>query len=247
MMSKKITLLPLSMIFAFVLAGCSQTIDEPDIQITAPEQMYQNAQEALDTGNMLKATRILEALESRYPFGPQATQVQLDLIYAYYRQANNEQALASIDRFLRLNPTHTDIDYVYYMRGLANMQSDENMFHDMLDIDRSDRDPQFAKQAFKDFKQLISAKPNSHYAADAQLRMQALKNRLAKHHIAIAQYYLAREIYVGAINRSKEVLVSFNDTSSTTKALEIMQAAYTALNQDDLAAKTAKIIEQNKN
>ena len=247
MMSKKITLLPLSMIFAFVLAGCSQTIDEPDIQITAPEQMYQNAQEALDTGNMLKATRILEALESRYPFGPQATQVQLDLIYAYYRQANNEQALASIDRFLRLNPTHADIDYVYYMRGLANMQSDENMFHDMLDIDRSDRDPQFAKQAFKDFKQLISAKPNSHYAADAQLRMQALKNRLAKHHIAIAQYYLEREIYVGAINRSKEVLVSFNDTSSTTQALKIMQAAYTALNQDDLAAKTAKIIEQNKN
>ncbi len=246
MMSKKITLLPISMIFALVLSGCSQTIDEPEIQITAPEQMYQNAQEALDTGNMLKATRTLEALESRYPFGPQATQVQLDLIYAYYRQANNEQALASIDRFLRLNPTHPDIDYVYYMRGLANMQSDENMFHEMLDIDRSDRDPQFAKQAFKDFKQLLIAKPNSHYAADAQLRMQALKNRLAKHHIAIAQYYLEREIYVGAINRSKEVLVSFNDTSSTTQALEIMQSAYKALKQNDLAEKTAKIIEQNK-
>jgi len=246
MMSKKITLLPISMIFALVLSGCSQTIDEPEIQITAPEQMYQQAQAALDTGNMLKATRILEALESRYPFGPQATQVQLDLIYAYYRQANSEQALASIDRFLRLNPTHNDIDYVYYMRGLANMQSDENMFHEMLDIDRSDRDPQFAKQAFKDFKQLIVAQPNSLYAADAQLRMQALKNRLAKHHIAIAQYYLEREIYVGAINRAKEVLVSFNDTSSTTQALQIMQSAYLALKQDDLAQKITTIIEQNQ-
>jgi len=246
MMSKKITLLPISMIFALVLSGCSQTIDEPEIQITAPEQMYQQAQAALDTGNMLKATRILEALESRYPFGPQATKVQLDLIYAYYRQANSEQALASIDRFLRLNPTHTDIDYVYYMRGLANMQSDENMFHEMLNIDRSDRDPQFAKQAFKDFKQLITAQPSSLYAADAQLRMQALKNRLAKHHIAIAQYYLEREIYVGAINRAKEVLVSFNDTSSTTQALQIMQSAYLALKQDDLAQKITKIIEQNQ-
>jgi len=245
MMSKKITLLPISIIFALALSGCSQTIDEPEIQITAPEQMYQNAQTALDTGNLVKATRILEALESRYPFGPQATQVQLDLIYAYYRQANSEQALASIDRFLRLNPTHLDIDYVYYMRGLANMQSDENMFHEMLDIDRSDRDPQFAKQAFKDFKQLIVAKPNSHYAADAQLRMKSLKNRLAKHHIAIAQYYLEREIYVGAINRAKQVLVSFNDTPSTTQALKIMQASYIALKQTDLAEKTAKIISQN--
>lgn len=244
-MLKKLILLPISMFFAVALSGCSQTIDEPEVHITAPEQMYQNAQEALDTGNMLKATRILEALESRYPFGPQAVQVQLDLIYTYYRQANNEQALASIDRFLRLNPTHPDIDYVYYMRGLANMQSDENMFHEMLNIDRSDRDPQFAKQAFKDFKQLIIAKPDSHYAADAEMRMLALKNRLAKHHIAIAQYYLEREIYVGAINRAKEVLVSFNDSSSTTQALKIMQASYIALKQTDLAEKTAKIISQN--
>ena len=68
-MLKKLILLPISMFFAVALSGCSQTIDEPEVHITAPEQMYQNAQEALDTGNMLKATRILEALESRYPFG----------------------------------------------------------------------------------------------------------------------------------------------------------------------------------
>lgn len=244
-MYKKRSLATISLVLALGLAGCSSKPDEPQIQITAPEQMYQNAQEALDLGNLVKATKILEALESRFPFGPQANQVQMDLIYAYYRQSNGDQALATIDRFLRLNPTHPDIDYVFYMRGLANMQSDENMFHELLDIDRSDRDPQFAIQAFRDFKQLIETNPNSHYGPDAQQRMIALKNRLAKHHIAIAQYYLNREIYVAAINRAKEVLVSFKDTPSTRSALEIMKQSYTALKQDDLALRTQQMIDHN--
>jgi len=245
MMIKKRSLATISLVLALGLAGCSSKPDEPQVQITAPEQMYQNAQAALDQGNLNKATQILEALESRYPFGPQANQVQLDLIYAYYRQANSDQSLATIDRFLRLNPTHPDVDYVFYMRGLANMQSDENMFHEMMNIDRSDRDPQFSIQAFRDFKRLIELKPNSHYAPDAQQRMVALKNRLAKHHLAIAQFYLEREIYVAAVNRSKQILISFKNTPSTRSALDIMKAAYTALKQDDLAQRTQQMIEHN--
>ena len=101
MMYKKRSLVTISLVLALGLAGCSSQPNEPQVRITAPEQMYKNAQEALDQGNLIKATRVLEALESRYPFGPQANQVQLDLIYAYYRQSNNDQALASIDRFLR--------------------------------------------------------------------------------------------------------------------------------------------------
>ncbi|PKF55878.1 outer membrane protein assembly factor BamD [Alteromonadales bacterium alter-6D02] len=244
-MYKKRTLLPISLVLALGLSGCASNVEETEVQITAPERMYQTAQKSLDLGNILKATRVLEALESRYPFGPQATQVQLDLIYAYYRAGNNDQALASIDRFLRLNPTHPDIDYVYYMRGLSNMQSDQNMFHEMLEIDRSDRDPQFATQAFNDFKQLLISKPNSLYAADAKQRMTALKNRLAKHHLAIANYYFERKIYVAAINRSKQILESFTDTGSTKNALEIMKASYIALKQDDLATKTDLILKQN--
>lgn len=241
-MTKRSSLISLSLVLTVVLSGCASDIKEQPVPISAPEKMYQQAQESLDMGNMLKATKLLEAIESRYPFGPQATQVQLDLIYAYYRQSNSEQALASIDRFLRLNPTHSDIDYIFYMRGLANMQSDQNMFHDMLNIDRSDRDPQFAIQAFKDFKQLLTAKPNSHYAADAKQRMVALKNRLARHQLAVATYYLEREIYAAAINRSKSILSSFNDTQYTKGALEVMIVSYKALQQDDLAYKAQQVL-----
>lgn len=245
MMYKKRSLVTATLVLTLGLAGCSSQPDAPEIKITAPEQMYKDAQEASDLGNLGKAIQILEAIESRFPFGPQADQVQLDLIYAYYRRANIDQALASIDRFLRLNPTHPDVDYVFYMRGLANMQSDENMFHEFFDIDRSDRDPQFSIQAFRDFKQLIEFNPNSHYAPDAKQRMIALRNKISRHNLAVAQYYFERKLYVAAINRSKETLERFGDTASTLPALNIMKESYLALEQDDLAERTQKMIDKN--
>jgi len=244
-MTKRSSLLSMSLVLAVVLSGCASKPSPKPVAIDTPENMYANAQKSLDNGNVLQATTLLEAMESRYPFDPQATQVQLDLISAYYRQGNFEQALASIDRFLRLNPTHPDIDYVLYMRGLSNMQSDQNMFHDMFDVDRSDRDPQFSIQAFKDFKQLITVKPNSHYGADARQRMVALKNRLARHQLSVANYYLDREIYIAAINRAKELLSRFNDTEYTQGALKVMITSYKALGQPELADKTAKVLALN--
>jgi outer membrane protein assembly factor BamD len=65
-------------------------------------------------------------LDNRYPFGPYSQQVQLDLIYAYYKNADLPLAQAAIDRFMRLNPTHPNIDYVMYMRGLTNMALDDS-------------------------------------------------------------------------------------------------------------------------
>jgi len=245
MMYKKRSLAIATIVLTLGLAGCSSQPDVPEIKITAPEQMYRSAQEASDLGNLSKAIQILEAIESRFPFGPQADQVQLDLIFAYYRQSNIDQALATIDRFLRLNPTHPDIDYVFYMRGLANMQSDENMFHEFFNIDRSDRDPQFSIQAFRDFKQLIEFNPNSHYAPDAKQRMVALRNKISQHNLTVAQYYFERKLYVAAINRAKETLERFADTASTLPALNIMKESYTALKQDDLAQRTQEMIDKN--
>ena len=98
------------------LAGCSGSKEEvPD---NPPNEIYATAQQKLQDGNWRQAITQLEALDNRYPFGPYSQQVQLDLIYAYYKNADLPLAQAAIDRFIRLNPTHPNIDYVMYMRGL---------------------------------------------------------------------------------------------------------------------------------
>src|SRR5699024_1533728 len=99
--------------------------------------------------------------DKRYPYGTYSAQIQLNLIYAYYKAADLLLAQTTIDRFIKLNPTHPNIDYVYYMRGLINMAFDENLIQDLFSVDRSDRDPAYARIAFTHFAQLIEAFPNS--------------------------------------------------------------------------------------
>ena len=243
MLKKSHLLLPLTLVLA-LLAGCSST-DKEKVPDEPPEKLFQQAQEKLDSGNYNKAVELLEALDSRYPFGPYSTQVQLDLIYAYYKDGDTAHAIANIDRFLRLHPTHKDVDYVYYMRGLTNMQADYNFFHHTFGMDRSDRDPSYARQAFRDFKVVLNNYPQSQYAADSHARMVSLKDRLAKYDLSVADYYWRRGAWIAAANRAKGIVENFSDSPSTEAALEIMVKSYDKLEMSDLSRNARKVLAAN--
>ena len=243
MLKKSHLLLPFTLVFA-LLGGCSST-EKEKVPDEPPEKLYQQAQEKLDVGNYNKAVELLEALDSRYPFGPYSAQVQLDLIYAYYKDSDNAHALANIDRFLRLNPTHKDVDYVYYMRGLSNMQADHNFFHSLFRMDRSDRDPSYARQAFRDFKTILTKYPHSKYAPDARARMLALRERLAKYDLSVADYYYRRGAWVAAANRGKMILENYSDSEKVEPALEIMIKSYDKLDLTVPAQNARKVLAAN--
>lgn len=228
---------------SLMLAGCSTSKDAvPD---NPPSEIYATAQQKLQEGNFKAAITQLEALDNRYPFGQYSQQVQLDLIYAYYKSDDLPLAQASIDRFMRLNPTHPNIDYVMYMRGLTNMAQDDNALQGFFGVDRSDRDPQHGRAAFRDFSQLLQQFPDSQYAADAYKRQVFLKNRLAKHELSVAEYYTKRGAYVAVVNRVEQMMRDFPDTQATRDALPLMENAYHQLQLNAQADKVAKIIAAN--
>lgn len=230
------------------LAGCSSSESEEEKIVLAnmgAQQLYERASESMEVGNFSAAAQTLSALDSRYPFGPLSHQVQLDLIYSYYKSGKIDETLATIDRFIRLNPNHSDVDYAYYMRGLTNMESDSNLFQELLTIDRSDRDPSKSRQAFEDFRRLIEQYPNSKYAADAKKRMLHIKDRLARYEIAIARFYMRRQAYVAAANRGRYVIEHFPDTTQVKDALEIMVSSYEQLGLDDLRLNAMKTLKLN--
>ncbi|UMO86588.1 outer membrane protein assembly factor BamD [Pectobacterium sp. PL64] len=229
---------------SLALAGCSSNSKDavPD---SPPSEIYANAQQKLQDGNFKAAITQLEALDNRYPFGPYSQQVQLDLIYAYYKSAELPLAQASIDRFLRLNPTHPNVDYVLYMRGLTDMALDDSALQGFFGVDRSDRDPQYARTAFRDFSKLIQGYPNSQYATDANKRLVYLKERLAKYELSVAQYYTKRGAYVAVVNRVEQMLRDYPDTQATKTALPLMENAYRELQLAAQADKVAKIITAN--
>ena len=210
---------------SLALAGCSSSKDAvPD---NPPSEIYATAQQKLQDGNFKAAI------------------TQLDLIYAYYKSADLPMAQASIDRFMRLNPTHPNIDYVLYMRGLTDMALDDSALQGFFGIDRSDRDPEHARQAFRDFSQLVQRYPNSQYSADATKRLVYLKDRLAKYELSVAQYYTKRGAYVAVVNRVENMLRNYPDTQATRDALPLMENAYKQMNLTAQADKVAKIIAEN--
>ncbi|WP_027696210.1 outer membrane protein assembly factor BamD [Vibrio litoralis] len=234
----------LGLISLLFLAGCADNKDAvPDIP---PSDLYTQAQQELQAGSWAGAIKKFEALDSRYPFGPYSDQVQLDLIFAYYKNGDYPLTLATIERFTRLNPTHERSDWVLYMRGLTHMAQDSNFMHSLFNMDRHDRDPEPVKAAFIDFKRLLERYPDSLYAADSRARLNSLKNRLAEYDLSSADFYLRREAWVAAINRCQEIQKTYPDTIAARDSLKIQLEAYKELGLDDAVKRTEQLIELNK-
>ena len=242
---EKITIKVLLLAVSIGLAGCSSSEDIEKIPDSSAQALYASAREALDAGLFQKSIQILSAIDSRFPFGPISHQVQLDLIYAYYKSGDSAQGTALADRFLRLNPNHQDVDYVHYMRGLINQGTEENLFQDMVGIDRSDRDPSSAHEAFKDFKKVVDDYPKSKYANDARQRMIQIKSRLAHYELSVANFYFKREAYAAAANRGRYIIKYFSTSQEVEQALEMMIKCYDKLGLGDLKVNAQQVLAAN--
>ena len=234
----------LSLLILFLSACSSDEAVVNDIDATELK-FYESAQASLKSSNFQEAVGKLQLLEARFPFGRYAQQSQLEIIFAYYKSGQAEAARAAADRFIRLHSQHPNIDYAYYLRGMASFEEDQNFLEQFLPLDPATRDLGAATDSFNDFYQLITKYPNSKYAPDSQKRMIYLKNLLAEREVNIAQYYIRRGAYVAAANRGRHVFESYQETPSVPDALAVMVEAYQLLDLQDLANETLKVLVSN--
>ena len=88
-----------ALLLSTLLSGCSllpEMIDET-AGWTA-EKLYTEAKESINDGAFDKAIKLFEKLESRYPYGRYAQQAQLEIAYAYFRQAESASAITACAR-----------------------------------------------------------------------------------------------------------------------------------------------------
>lgn len=237
----------LACLLVVILSGCSLFGDkEKDDPTNWPEEkLYYAAKDRLASGGCSGAIDYYEKLQSRYPFGPYAAQAQLELAYCYYKSEESAQALAAVDRFIKLNPTHQNMDYAYYLRGLTNFNLGKGITERVVPRDPSQRDPGASLQSFNDFSELIKRFPESRYVADAQLRMTHLRNILAQHEVNVANFYMRRGAFVAAANRARYVVENYQQTPAMPEALVLLAKSYKVLELDDLAADALRVLELN--
>jgi len=241
-MTMRVSSLAALALVAALTAGCAGNEVAPDLQ---EQELYQQAQAALDAGRYSAAVDRLEALDTRFPFGRYAEQAQLELIYAYYQVENWEAARAAASRFIRLHPDHPQVDYAYYMRGLAAYQAGRFSLESLELIDISKRDLGASRDAYVDFGELVRRFPGSPYAADARQRIIYLRNVLARHELHVADFYLRKGAYVAAIERGRWVIEHYPRSTATRDALAVMVEGYLGLGMRDRAREVLRVLIEN--
>lgn len=238
-------LLALSLTF---LSGCSFFSEKEEVVAESGwtvERVYSEAKAALNAGDYTTALQYYSQLEARFPFGNYAQQSLLDSAYAHYKDDDPEAAIATLDRFMRVYPLNPNMDYAFYLRGLINFNRDIGLFEKYIPRDESQRDPGSARFALKDFSTLLSRFPKSKYSEDAAQRIVYLRNRLARHEVNVAHYYMRRGAYIAAVNRGKYVIENYPRTPAMPDALLIMAKAYKVLELDDLSDDALRVLKLN--
>jgi outer membrane protein assembly factor BamD len=236
----------LAIIASLSLAACSSVTSPIDeFRGQSAETIYDAGVANLHHHNFSGASNHFEALNALYPFSPNIQQAQLGLIYAYYKQDDVASTLAACDHYIHLYPDGSNVDYAYYMRGLAEMNSNLGVLEHFFPYDPSRRDLTNMQKAYMDFDTLLKGFPKSVYLPDAIQRMMFIRNVIAQHTLEVAQFYMKRGAYVAAANRANEVILNFQETPSVPQALEIMEQAYQKLGLTTQASRVQAVLKLN--
>ena len=228
---------------ALLLVACSSTAPEKGAQ-PSPSALYKEAQDEMGNGQWERAIPLLERLEARAAGTPLAQQAQLDKAYSQYKSTEQAQALATLERFVKLHPASPALDYAIYLKGLISFNDDLGFLSSVIGQDLAERDQKAAKESFEAFNELVTRFPDSKYTPDARQRMAYIVNVLAQNEVHIARYYFRRGAYLAAIGRAQSAISEYRNVDAVEEALYIVYKSYDALGMPQLRDDTKRVLEK---
>ena len=235
---------PLMIAVLAALVGCGTTPREQELR-NSPEKLYAQAKEDLSAGSYDVAIKALEKVEGRAAGSLLAQQATLDRAYAQWRTGDRVQAIATLDRFIKLHPSSPGMDYALYLKGLVNFNDNIGFLSGFSRQNISERDQQASRDAFQAFSQLVEQYPDSKYAVDGRARMDYIVNALAEYEVHVARYYFRRAAYLAAANRAQLTVRDYQRAPATEEALYIMAASYERLGLQTLRDDAERVLKTN--
>jgi len=226
------------------LGGCGSTPKDEAPTATA-ERLYEEAREDMDSGSYQQAIKKLERVEGLAAGSLMAQQALLDMAYLNWRIGERAQALTSVERFIKLNPSSPALDYALYLRGIINFNDSVGLMGGLTGQQLSERDQRASRDAWEAFKQLVDRFPESKYTPDAQQRMAYITNSLAEYEVHVARYYFRRGAYVAAVNRAQHAITEFPQAPSVEEALYLLAQSYDRLEMTTLRDDAERVLRQN--
>ncbi len=229
----------LAAVLALALAGaglgaCSSNDEE--VYVEKPvEELYNNAVNAMSSGQFKRAAKMFDEVERQHPYSVWATRATLQAAYAHYQANKYDDAIVALDRFIQLNPSNRDVAYAYYLKALCN-------YEQITDVARDARMTELSLQALQE---VVRRFPESTYARDARVKIDLTYDHLAGKEMEVGRFYLQRGQWLAAINRFRTVVDKYQTTGHVPEALHRLVESYMALGLVDEARRSAAVLGHN--
>ena len=198
-------------------------------------EAYKEGLESLNAGDVLFAAKKFNEAEILFPQSTWAPKSALMAAYSYYTQDYYLDSIAELERFLRVYPSHKNLDYVYYLLGIC--------YYEQI-VDEK-KDTQSILLAKENFSQVLKKFPNTDYALDSEFKIDLINDILASKEMYIGRYYFDRKKWIPAINRFKKVADEYDTTIYVEEALHRLVEVHYIIGLNKEAKKYAQILGYN--
>ena len=196
---------------------------------------YEEGIEALEGGDVLYAAKKFNEAETLFPQGKWASKSALMAAYSYYTQDYYGDAIAELERFIKVYPLHKNLDYAYYLLAIC--------YYEQI-VDEK-KDLQSIIKAKKNFQFIIKNYPNTQYALDSEFKIDLINDILAAKEMYIGRYYFDKKKWIPAINRFRTVVDDYDTTIYAEEALHRLVEVYYTIGLIDESEKYAKLLGYN--
>jgi len=223
------------LLFAFILTACGGADDELAYKERGVNQIYNEAIDAMEKRQYATAAQLFDEVERQHPYSNWAKQAQLMAGYAHYKRQKYDDAIVTLDRFIRLHPGAEDVDYAYYLKAMS-------FYEQISDVHR---DQSMTREAMKTLTDVVKRFPGTSYARDAQLKIDLTRDHLAGKEMTIGRYYQKRDQHLAAINRFQTVVEKYDTTTHVQEALYRLTESYMVLGLTPAAKRNASVLGYN--
>jgi len=232
------------LIFLFFIIGCANNSNQQkstlenevikNVSVT-PELQYIKAMDYFSNQKIEESITIFQNITKIYPLSNEAIQSQIMLGFIDYTRMDYDSAIFKFTKLIKMYPSLTNLDYVYYMRALCYY---EQISHEALD-------GEYNLLALENLQQVINRFPNSNYAKDSLQKKILVKSNIAAKHMTIGRFYQKNNKYTAALNRYNIVVEGFYETKFTAEALYRISEIYYSIGMIEESTKTAAILGNN--
>ena len=229
----------LYLLISIFILSCSsnkEVVYEPTSRID-PYQVYNEAYEAFTKGDYFYAEKKFSEAELNFEIVEFASKSAIMASYCLYGINFYDEALKSIDSFIKKYPADKNIIYAHYLIAL--------IYFEQIADEKKDLEPLLkAKEKISFF---LNKYPNSDYAIDLSFKNDLIINQIAAKELYVAKYYASIKKWIPAINRLKIIVKEYDQTIFVEEALHRLVEIYYHLGLENEATKYASILGYNYN